>query len=559
MKKGRKSKFDIAEDSKEKWNVALYIRLSLKDGDKAESNSVVNQKELLNMFIEKDKELNFYDYYVDDGYSGGNFERPAFQKMMQDINSGLINTVIVKDLSRLGRNYIGIGKCIETVFLQKNIRFISVCDNIDSFTNPKSLEDINFPLKNLINENYCRDISKKITTAFSTMKKEGKFIGSNAPFGYIKDKEDKHHLLIDDASAKVVKIIFDLCESGLGNTAIAKELNKRNILTPSEYNYKILKIKVNDKRYSKEWTSSIVAKILDNRVYCGDLVQNKSKNISYKVKKRIPNKKEDYIIVENTHEPIIERERFLDIQKLRKDRKFNWNKRIEDISIFEGMVICSNCENPMNIEVISKKEINDIELTKYALKCDKCNKENTKDFYVDADILKTCIFKSIKYHMNLLDNISDAINAIKPNTKYIDDIKYDVGDMKSKLDSLNKEKEENYKKWKRNEITDVEYNKHIKENFINEERLTNSIDDKKSNLLKAKQNMKNIQDNEWVRKLLKYKEQKKLTKEMLNELVEKIYIYKSGRKIKIKFKYGDAYQMAMNYLKMIRNGGNINA
>ena len=157
MKRGRKSKYCDNTASHNKWNVALYIRLSVQDGDKAESNSVVNQKELLDMFIGKDKELNFYNYYIDDGFSGTNFERPSFKKMIEDIDKDLVNAVVVKDLSRLGRNYIEIGKCIENVFLKKNIRFISVCDNIDSYKNMKSIEDISFPLKNLINETYCRE------------------------------------------------------------------------------------------------------------------------------------------------------------------------------------------------------------------------------------------------------------------------------------------------------------------------------------------------------------------------------------------------------------------
>lgn len=557
MKRGRKSKFKD-DNTLNNWNVALYIRLSVQDGDKEESNSVANQKELLDMFMKNNKNLIYSAYYIDDGYSGGNFDRPEFKRMIQDIDLGLVNTVIVKDLSRLGRNYIGVGKYIQ-IFLQKNIRFISVCDNIDSFLNPKSIEVISFPLKNLINEYYCRDISKKISTAFSVMKKKGKFIGSCPPFGYIKEKEDKHHLIIDSAAATVVKLIFDLCESGSGNTLIASELNRRGILTPSEYNYKILKSTYFKNRISKEWTASMVGKILDNRVYCGDLVQNKSRRISYKVHKKILNNKEDYIIVENTHEPIIDKKRFFEIQELRKNRKFNWNKRVDDISIFKGLVLCGSCGKPMNLVLTNKKEINEIKIKKYAFKCDECNKEEKKDFYIKADTLKTCIFKSIKYHIDLLNNFQEAKKAIKPNTKYTENLKGHVKNMKVELESLSKVSEDNYISWKNNEISEKEYMEKIKTNITKECLLQNSIREEKDKLLKAKLEIKNIKDNIWVDTLLKYKNQREITKEMLNDLIDKIYIFNEGRKIRIKFKYEDAYKLALNYLKIVKKGGNINA
>ena len=306
MKRGRKSKYDIEINKSKVWNVAVYIRLSVQDGDKAESNSVINQKKLLNMYLEQDKELNVKEYYIDDGFSGTTFDRPAFKKMMKDIEKEIVNTVIVKDLSRFGRNYIEVGNKINS-FMKDNIRFISVCEKIDSYKDKKSVDDIIFPLKNIMNEMYCKDVSDKLIKTFEVMKKEGKYIGGIPPFGYIRDENNKHKLIVDEASASVVRRIFDLCESGIGNVLITKELNEKNVLTPSEYNCKILKITSSSSKVAKQWTASIVGKILDNRVYCGDLVQNKTRGISYKVHKRLKNDEEDYIIIENAHEPIIEK------------------------------------------------------------------------------------------------------------------------------------------------------------------------------------------------------------------------------------------------------------
>ena len=559
MKRGRKSKYFSKETFENRWNVALYIRLSVQDGDKEESNSIVNQKELLNMFLEKEKELTFYNYYIDDGFTGTTFERPAFKKMMEDVELGLVNTIIVKDISRLGRNFIEMGNLVQNIFLVKNIRFISVCDNLDSFANPKSIENIFFPLKNLLNEMYCKDISNKITKAFNIMKKEGKFIGSYPPFGYLKEKENKHHLIIDNASATVVKMIFDLCESGIGNTLIAKELNERCILTPSEYRCKILNMKSTGRKVSKQWTPSIVGKILDNRVYSGDLVQSKYKNISYKVHKQIKNKEEDWIVVENTHEPIIDKERFFKIQELRKNRKYNWNKRVEDNSIFKDLVICSNCKELMDLIVTNKKEISEIKIKKYAFRCNNCNIDNKNDFYIKVDTLKTCIFRSIKYHIDLLRGVEEARKEIKPRTEYTKSIKQKVENMKYELEIVEKNKIENYEKWKNNEITEIEYIENIKNIVGKECILKNAIKDEKSKLLKAKKEAINLRENVWIDTLLKYKNQKRLTKEMLEDLIDKIYINKEERKIIIKFKYEDAYKLAMDYLKTVKMGGNIDA
>ena len=202
-----------------KWNVGIYIRLSQEDGDKEESNSVTNQRELINSYISEDKELNVYDYYIDDGWSGTNFDRPDFKRLIADVENNVINTIIVKDLSRFGRNYIEVGNV-------NNIRFIAINDCIDSYKDPESINSIIVPFKNLMNDEYCRDISQKVKYALNTRKRNGEFMGSMIPYGYIRSTEDKHKLVIDDEAAKVVKKIFKNALKGLGTTAIARKLNK---------------------------------------------------------------------------------------------------------------------------------------------------------------------------------------------------------------------------------------------------------------------------------------------------------------------------------------------
>ena len=191
-----------------KWNVAVYLRLSSDDGDKEESNSITNQKELINFYLKKEKDLKIKDYYIDDGFTGTDFERPDFKRLLVDMKNGKINTIVVKDLSRLGRNYIEVGNYIEQIFPLYNIRFIAINDNVDSFKDPKSINNVIVPFKNLMNDEYARDISNKVRSVLDTKKNKGEFIGSIAPYGYLRNPRDIHKFIIDKNASKIVKKIF---------------------------------------------------------------------------------------------------------------------------------------------------------------------------------------------------------------------------------------------------------------------------------------------------------------------------------------------------------------
>ena len=237
---------------KKMWTAGLYIRLSQEDLDigknKKESNSITSQKELLQEFVDEQDDIEIFETYVDDGFTGTDFNRPGFQKLLTDMKKGKINSVIVKDLSRLGRNYIEVGNYIEQIFPLYNIRFIAINDMIDSFKNPDSTNTIIVPFKNLINDEYCRDTSIKIRTALNTKKKKGEFVGAFAPYGYVKDKKDKHKLIIDKESAEIVKNIFNwYVYKGMGKISICHKLNDLGILNPT--GYKKIKLKQNYKNY----------------------------------------------------------------------------------------------------------------------------------------------------------------------------------------------------------------------------------------------------------------------------------------------------------------------
>ena len=332
-----------------KWNVGIYIRLSQEDGDKEESNSVTNQRERINSYISEDKELNVYDYYIDDGWSGTNFDRPDFKRLIADAENNVINTIIVKDLSRFGRNYIEVGNYLEQIFPVNNIRFIAINDCIDSYKDPESINSIIVPFKNLMNDEYCRDISQKVKYALNTRKRNGEFMGSMIPYGYIRSTEDKHKLVIDDEAAKVVKKVFKNALKGLGTTAIARKLNKDGINTPSLHKINVLKIKCNYRNSGKSnyWNDSMVAHILRNRVYLGEMVQCKYKTVSYKIHKRVKNSKENWIIVKRTHEALVSYNDFDKVQKMLDSRGWKCNHD-GTISTFAGKVKCGDCKCAMH-------------------------------------------------------------------------------------------------------------------------------------------------------------------------------------------------------------------
>ena len=208
-----------------KWNIAAYLRLSSDDGDKAESNSIGNQRSIVKQYINSNKLSSSIKYYIDDGYSGTTFDRPDFKKMVDDIKDNKINCIIVKDLSRLGRNYIEVGNYIEQIFPSYNIRFIAINDNIDTGKDPKSASSIIVPFKNLMNDEYARDISQKVRSVLDSKKGQGKFIGSYAPYGYLRDPKDKYKFIIDKEPAKIIKKIFSMILSGKSKKEIANELN----------------------------------------------------------------------------------------------------------------------------------------------------------------------------------------------------------------------------------------------------------------------------------------------------------------------------------------------
>ena len=334
---------------------ALYCRLSRDDGTEIESNSIGNQKKLLS---QKAKEMGLTDtkYYVDDGYTGTNFNRPGFQQLIDDIEIGLVSAVMVKDLSRLGRDYVSVGNYTDSYFPEHNVRFIAVNDAIDSDEGESEIA----PFKNILNEMYARDISKKIRSSHRLRGSMGEPL-SQPPYGYMKSPENKKKWIIDPESATVVKSIFKMCLDGKGNETIARELQENEVLIPMAY-WRSKGLTRGGKKTQTnpyKWCKTTIQKILSQQEYCGDIINFKTYSKSFKNKRRIENSKENWAVFKDVNEPIIDRETFETVQKfISKTKRRAPKKENGERSIFNGLIYCGDCHSKMRYHTsTSNKEI----------------------------------------------------------------------------------------------------------------------------------------------------------------------------------------------------------
>lgn len=339
-------------EKENEYRAALYCRLSSDDAYLGESGSIQTQKALLTQYC-RENNIPIYDTYADDGFSGTNFERPDFKRMLNDLEKHKANVVIVKDLSRFGREYAQMGMYIENDFEDWNIRFISIGENIDTLN---GTDGILMPITNVINSHYAKECSRKTKQAHRALAKEGKFIGSRAPFGYIKDPNDRHHLIVDEEAAAVVKDIFKMFCNGIGYGKMTKILRERKVLNPQAYFNK------NNPDYYKsdywrqdfDWHVTSIRALLNNPVYLGQTTFGRTK-VKGRVKKtKVAVDESEWIIVKNTHEPLVDKETWDLVHEIMKNRRRE-TKRGE-VQMFAGLVKCADCGSALNVSYNSKRQ-----------------------------------------------------------------------------------------------------------------------------------------------------------------------------------------------------------
>ncbi len=389
------------------WNTTLYLRLSRDDGDKEESNSITGQRELLRDYLTGHPELREYAVRVDDGWSGSTFERPSFQAMIEDVKAGRTDCIVVKDLSRFGRNYLDAGEYIEKIFPFLGVRFIAVNDNYDSLGDKKASDDLIIPFKNLINEAYCRDISVKIRSQLEVKRKSGQYIGSFATFGYMKDEQNKNKLVVDQYAADIVRDIFKWKLEGVSPQDIAEGLNKIGVLSPMEYKRSLgMKYTTTFNTNAKPlWSAAAVLRILKNPVYTGVLVQGKETTPSYKVHKRITKEESEWTVITDSHEAIISQIDFDSVQKVLKlDTRRSPDE--EAVQLFSGMVFCGDCGASMVRKTVPAGEKKYVYYICSAHKQDKsCSPHRIRDIALEEIVLD-----SLKQHIREVVDMSELLD-----------------------------------------------------------------------------------------------------------------------------------------------------
>ena len=534
-----------------RWRLGKYIRLSKEDllRGRDESNSVINQRRLLEQYHQTHLD-EFYDgteqdVYVDDGKTGTDTDREDFQRLLADVYSGRINCVIVKDLSRLSRNYTDAGNLIENLFVRLNVRFISLAEGVDSYRNPDSVSNIIVPITNVMNDQYCYQTSKKIRQVFDMKRRNGEFIGSYAPYGYVKDPNDKHALLVDPEAAEVVKSIFALFLSGMNKRGITYYLNDHGTLCPTAYKQQQgLKYNAPNAQGNPMWSTITIDTILKNRVYVGDMVQGRQRVKSYKIhiQEKVP--EEEWFIVENTHEAIIDRETFAKVQSLLK-RDTRTAPKAKQLYLFSGFLKCADCGRAMS-RIASKGIYVYYQCGTYkSLSKKACTMHSIK-----IDRLEAGVLFAIQQQVHLAITYSEFVARInsaplkKSKSKRLEDT---IAAKEKELAKIMRYKQALYQDWKDGEITRNDY-RHMSEDYEQQfEALTRIM----QTLTAEQEQLENGVDAEspCLTAFLKYRNIDKLTREILGELIDHIKVYEGGN-ISVKFKYADEFRRIAEYIEL---------
>ena len=490
------------------YKVAIYIRLSKEDVDRGydESESIKNQRTLLIEYVQKlGWKYKLIDTYIDQGFTGTNFNRPDFQRMIKDIKLGKINMVITKDLSRLGRDYIETGEYIEKWFPENNVRYVSVTDGIDTFETSNGNNDI-APFKSILNDMYSKDLSKKIRTAMNTMQKQGKWVGGKTPLGYIKDLNDKNKLIIYEPEAKIVRSIFNMAFAGNQVGAIRDYLNSNNIPT------------ANKSRYNRDtfWENKTVKNILKNEAYIGTTVQNKRSRISYKNRKIRPNPKEKWIAVENTHEPIIDKKVFSAVQKMVIVQNYNRNEK-KNMFLLDGLLFCYECKHKIGVR--GKKSSN------YYMVCNNYRRNSKLGLCTSHGFSYNKLEESILNYIKILFKDIDEEKIELNVTKSI--YKYDYGKMlqrkENEIKLINNNIDQMYVDKLNNKINEEMYERLFK-------KLINEIKQKENEYIEIKRQKEESKqdDTEKIKSVVQeFLSLKEPTPEIMKVIINKIEIHQN--------------------------------
>ena len=531
------------------YNACIYARLSRDDGDKLESDSITNQKALIRDFLSKHPEIHVVSEKTDDGYSGVNFDRPAFQEMMDEIRSGKVNCVVVKDLSRFGRNYIEAGNYIERVFPFMGVRFIAINDSYDSLDKNQS-DSLIIPFKNLINDAYCKDISVKIRSQLEIKRKKGQFIGAFAVYGYLKDEEDHNRLVIDTYASEVVRAIFKWKLEGMSQGRIADKLNMQGVLCPMEYKISLgMKVQTNFRVHKKAmWSPVSVTRILTNEIYTGVLVQGKSGTPNYKVKKVMPKDEEEWIRVEDSHPAIVTKRNFDTVQRIMQ-RDIRIAPAEETVYPFSGYLKCADCGQNM---VRKHYTAGDKEYT-YFICSTRKTKKGCSTHSIDEETLMASVLNAVKSHIDMVleaEQLLEMVESLPENQQNVFNYDAQIVKLKEEIERNKNFKLKLYENLQEGMIGQDEY-------FLFKKSYAMKIQEAEQAIAAIEAEREQMVNNNreqlsWTEVFKQYQNITEVTRNVVVDLIDHIEILE-GKGIHVVFRYHD------NWDKLIAAISNIPA
>lgn len=530
------------------YRATAYLRLSKEDGDKVESDSIANQRDLIQNFLADKPDIQIVEERIDDGYSGATFDRPAFLKLVADVKAGKINCVIVKDLSRFGRNFIEVGRYIDQIFPEYGVRFIAVNDGFDSANGRSQSDNVLLPFLNLVNDAFCRDISIKVRSQLEIKRKKGDFIGSFATYGYLKDPDDRHRLIIDEFAANVVRDIFKWKIDGASQQRIADKLNERGILSPMEYKRSCglayrTGFQVNPKSV---WTAVAVGRIFRNEFYIGTLVQGKRTTPNHKVKKTIDKPRDEWVCVENNHPAIVTHDEFATVGRLLlQDTRVAPDK--EAVSLFSGLIFCGDCGQNMVKNGVCK----DGKAYSYFMCCANRTHKECSSHRIPEQLVTDAVLASLKQHIDNILHVEKVLN-------YIATLPFKQEEVQ-KVDAQLTRKQEEIARYQQLKITLYES---LTDGMVDKaEYLTlkalydGKMQEAQSAEGKLTQELESVlqnrnQETRWIEKFKQYRNIDTIDRRIAVTLLDKILIYE-GCRIDIRFQYQYDYERAMELIHHI--------
>ena len=535
------------------YHAAIYLRLSQEDGDisvsdKNESNSISTQRDLIQAFLRKQADILYEAEFCDDGYTGTNFDRPGFTDMMKAVREKRVDCIIVKDLSRFGRDYIESGKYIQKIFPMLGVRFIAINDGYDSADTENQSNDFVLPFKNLINDSYCRDISIKSRSNLEVKRRNGEFVGNFAVFGYMRSPDDKHKLIVDEEAAVVVRNIFNWKQEGWNAQQIANHLNKLRFPSPMEYKKKCghnYRTSFKTKTVA-QWSAVAVLRILKNPVYTGVLEQGKTTTPNYKVKTRIVKDESKWARVENAHEAIITPAQFelvqtvLGLDTCRAEGQ-------DEIYPFSGMIYCADCQSPM---IHRTATAGGKKYQYYMCSGNKRDKDSCTTHNIKCELVEKVVLATVQAHISMaidIDNAMKRVEALDWEKREIRKIDAQISAMELDVEKFNNIKMELYEDLKSDLITKEEYHSFKNDYDIRIQSIRQQIAGLVSQRNAVEGGLTSVQG--WFAQFRKYENIEKLTRLTIVSLIERVEI-NENKDIHVKFRHADQFTAALEYLQM---------